>query len=340
MATEKKFQRYFVKKGALNLIVLATLVSAGAYVLFLWLEILFSADETTSATILMVFDVLKNIFLVALSVFLTSIISILCLERRNSNSTSMDTIVNDVLAADDFLDHMSSENQKRVREKLTGVTCAKQAEILDNVRESLFEERPQYYFEECSYSIRCTIEDDCICKHYIRKLRVRSYEKQCKVKNFVFAQMTNKEVANKPNLEMLSVRIGNRDLKPDEYEGGTKKNVSKPVLQQNHYDAVHVYKHKGALNFRNDKDTTIIIQYMTRVEPQDTNLCCRISEHCKKFNVKFFIESSDAYDVVGSAFGFIETAEDTPNNTRNGLTFEFDKWVFKKGGVCINFKKI
>jgi hypothetical protein len=331
----KKFKRFFVRKGT---IILSSILAVLALTFYICLLVYERRIDEPSENFLIFSDVLKNVLIVIISVFLTSLLSVLLLERKNSNDISLNTIVQEVLATNECLDGLTQQNKIKIKHKLQNKLCEKQINILDDVRSMLFDEGSKYYFEECEYVIECTVYKEYIEKRVFRTLKVRSYAKQCKEKAFIFARMTNQEINGMPNLVLHSAKINGEEVFPEVIQGSKSNNVLEPVLRK-HYDAVHKYVHRNTLWFKSEESTLIEVDYTTRVDVDDTNLCCRVSEHCNKLRVNFTISNPEEYNITGSAFGFVETGNDTIDNNRNSITFKFDKWVFKNGGFCINFKK-
>ncbi len=96
------------------------------------------------------------------------------------------------------------------------------------------------------------------------------------------------------------------------------------------------YIYKPKLRIRSDKDTVITMVYTTRTTIDDKMSTFRVSYPCRSFSIHFSIKPADKYRVVGAAYGFLDDADNSTNDTsKTNLTLEFDDWIFKHDGVTV-----
>lgn len=340
---EKKltFKRFFLNKNSLGLMSLMAVILFIIYIALFFVAKLFETVEGLSVFWDMLLDLMLNGCMIILSVLAGAIFSAMLIERRSNDSQRLDTLFNEVLSCTDCLDYMSERNKRLLEKRLTGVEYDVQGDILTEVKGKLFDRKPKFYFEECTYMVTCTVQKDHIEKKITRTVKIRSYEPQCTIKDFPLVKMTNKQIAGLSNLEITRVEINGNGVNANKYKNnGSATQINAPVLLKNNYTTQHCYQYADNLQLKNDKTTTITVTYKTRVEIQDTSYCCRVSEHCKAFHVDFTITNPEKYNISAAAFGFIDTADNTPNNdAKNNIKMSFDKWIFKNDGVCINFQK-
>lgn len=285
------------------------------------------------------FEISINILIVIISIVGTSIIATPLIEKKNDNKIYFDTILNDILSDEKVTSLMSDNNKEKMKRQLMNINSDAQQEMVDYIHTALLNAPSDFYFEECKYIIECSVCDEYIEKKIQKKLKLRSYEKSKKIKDFSFIRMyAEEEIDNILKVEDISVN--KNSLSPSQYELISEAVTNDEItMKKSNYNRKYTYKYKKSLSLSDTKSTEININYTTRVSLHDKNMCCRVSEPCKNFSVDFSILGSELYDIFISGFGFMNDAISTMNsmNNPNNVKMEFDKWIFKKDGVSICF---
>jgi hypothetical protein len=235
---------------------------------------------------------------------------------------------------------MSAENKEKMKRQLMNIKFKAQQEMTDYIHNALLKSPSDYYFEECSYIISCSVHDQYIEKQITKKLKICSYEKTKYAKDFVFVRMCSERGNSFEPIKIESISINNNPLDQTDYKLTVEDlSADEVTLKKSNYDKKYIYKYKKNLKLSDTKPTEISMQYTTRVSTHDKNMCCRVSEPCKKFSVDFTIMDSVPYDICISGFGFMNAAMGTLNNMNNpnNVKMAFDTWIFKKDGVSIGF---
>ncbi len=286
------------------------------------------------------FEIFINIAVVIISIVGTSIISTPLIEKKNDNNIYVDTIINDVLSDEKAIDLMSAENKEKMKRKLMNIKSKAQQDMTDYIHNALLKSPSDYYFEECSYIIECSVCDKYIEKKIVKKLNICSYEKNKKIKNFSFIRMYAGEDVLDNILKVEDISVNKKSLTASQYELIVEDVTDDEVtMKKSNYNKKYTYRYKKALQLSDTTPTEVIINYTTRVSLHDKNMCCRVSEPCKKFSVDFSVLGSSTYDICISGFGFMNDAIGTMNSMSNpnNVKMVFDKWIFKKDGVSISF---
>ena len=341
MAKKQKYRRNFFSIRSLVCLIICIVLLLIAYAILLGARFVLNGADNVSSESVIVVDIFSNVLLVIISVLGSSIFSSFLIERKELDKQSIETILNDVLCSTEYLPLISDRNKGLLEAGLLGFDCQMQGAMIRAVCSKLFEDNPEYYFEECEYTVNCKIGEKYIEKEITRSSTIRSYAKTCKINGYVFVKMTSKPLScGEDCLTVTKVEINNKRIDSNKYRPSPPRRVNASLLEKNGYTMEHCYAYKDTLLLKNDESTKIVVTYKTRVEKDDTHYCCRVSEHCNKFSVHFQIDDQRDYKIVTSPFGFMDTAYNSPNdNSRNKVDLVFNGLVFKECGVAIDFKE-
>ena len=335
-----KVDKFFIRKNTLAIVILAILVCVALYSISLYLLTL-DIVQSDSNTLYKV-TVVRDVAVILLSIFGGSLISILLIERKNRNCDYLDDLINEVILSKDFTKNMSPSNRELLERKLTDAENDQQWEILKGIKNKLFEKNPKYYFSQCTIDVICTFKENYIEKSITKDLRLKSYEKDYKLENFMLLQNTNTKINGLDNLEIEFVKI-NKEMLPDNALTIEETPVGKDehVLLRNGYNTRRSFFYPQPIDLNNRKEVQVQMKYISRVDLSDHNYTSRISAHCRHYTLNFRISNNDKYKINGSAFGFMESAENTLNpQDANSLKFVFDDWIFQNDGISISFEKL
>ncbi len=341
MAKKAKYRRnFFCTKNLVCLIVCIALLLIG-YAILLAVKFVLDNVGNVDLGIVVAVDVFGNILLVIVSVLGSSIFSSFLIERKEADKQCIETLLNDVLCSTEYLPLISERNKGRIEADLLGFDYEMQGAMFETVRKKLFSNKPEYYFEDCEYTVICKITETHIEKEITRICTIHPYAKTCRISDYVFAKMTSKPLPDeKECLTITKVEINGASVDPAKYAAEPAKHVNQSILNKNGYTTEYCYAYKDDLILKSDNPTRIVLKYKTIVEKDDTHYCCRVSEHCQKFSVHFQIDDPCDYKIVTSPFGFMDAAYNSPDHgARNQVDLVFNGLVFKECGVAIDFKK-
>ena len=114
------------------------------------------------------FNITREIMLVILTIYASTYVSSLIIDRREKNDVVLETIINDVICSKDFFKNMSKSNLENLERKITQTENSTQWNILKWTRDKLFGENPSHYFSECDINVSCLINEDYIEKTIIK----------------------------------------------------------------------------------------------------------------------------------------------------------------------------
>lgn len=287
---------------------------------------------------------IKEVLLIVVSILGTNLLLALIIEVKSKNSLYTDLITNDIFACPDFYNNLSDDNKAKIQKNLEaeqffGSNLVK-ADMFESIRKKLNEIKKEYYYKSCDYIVDCSIFDDYIEKEIVRTINIYSYNKNATISNFILSSSTTKKIQGLDSFELESITLNAKPINIKDTRIETQ-----PVIDQFHikngYDTITNCIYNKNIKVYNNKDTTICIKYKTRVNISDNAYTCRIREHCKEFSLNFSINAKDLYKIHSEAFGFLDTASQTPNsNVENKIIVEFKDWIFDKDGVALHFNKV
>ena len=337
MRRKKKYRRYTFQKSAIILGIIICFVFLGTLIAMIVVLSLKIIDQSLVG----VFELIKEISLIGFSVFGSSLISSLFIERRNKNKEYASMIANDVISDETFLANLSEENEKKIKEKILGESYTR-GEMVDSFIDHIKDE--DFYFSKCTLDINCKIINGKIHKTIIRKMEILSLEKTCTKKEFKLIGVAGEEdyKNNKDLLKIKYIKINGKELSEKDY-----RKICEDV-EANQYGFLHnkyAYKCRcvlcDELTLNCKKPVIIELEYETIVSSLDTKYVSRITAPCKHFSIEFVMENTNEnkYNVSGTAFGFMDNGIKQPNNQPNTFKAIFDHWTYKDDGVVIFIKE-
>lgn len=290
-----------------------------------------------------VFRLLKELGIIFVSILLSSLITIKVVEKKEKNKIYSE-------AVSDFFDEnrcrLDISDLSKTHVQFYNEIVSKN--IPDNLAGSVLGKicspKEMYYYTDYEIKIECRIEDNNIIKNITEEISLRSYSDSYefdKDKNpFTISEIICGTLSDgSDNIEVKDFRI-------EEFENTNliQDVVTKPFKEENviHEKMEYDLLWKSWLNYsfiiNNENDTKLIIKYTTKVPLQDKMFTLHFPCACENAKISFSLlgKAARKYRVCGSAFGFIDNAENTYNNNeKKDIVFEFKKWSFKGDGAVI-----
>lgn len=96
------------------------------------------------------------------------------------------------------------------------------------------------------------------------------------------------------------------------------------------------YIYNKSLTIRNDKETILTVKCKTRTAIDDKSSTFRVIKPCRNFSLVYSITQHEKYRIGVDAFGFLDDADDSANNTsRSNVNITFNDWIFEYDGVVV-----
>lgn len=336
------FKKFQISKHALGISTVFIVICLPLYIYFLYLDKLYSAQAVSSPGSApynnYAIGVAKDILLIFISIFGSTLISSLLIEVRKRNDYYADLLVNDVFSSPSFYNTLNDEYKQEMLDNLENNiyfhSNPQIAEMYGSIKTKLQKcNTQQYFFEDLNYSVVCTVKDNRIIKDIIRTVKIRSYEDKCIVKHYMLMKYSTEKLKDNANLE--SVVINETPLEKDDILISNKP-ITDVMHKKLGYDTEYTYKLKNPIVLSSQTDTVIIVKYRSVVPLSDNTYTCRVSVPCKKFSMQFIIKESPQYKLSAFAFGFWDCAVSTPNNdSATDVNIEFSDWIFEHDGAAV-----
>lgn len=311
------------------------------FVVFLFFLLFTNSDFFSSidAEIRATSIILKEASLVGLTIFASSIISSSILERTSKNNEYFTDTLNEFVCDPRILGALNDTNRKYLKASLLDLKHTSQVDMMESIITKLKEF--DYYYEECSLEVSCTICQDRCEKKFTKKLKVRSFDDSFEIPNYRLYSSVTKET-NNDFLTIKWIKIDGKALsKKADYliKKEPIKSEEKMSLKKG-YNIRFICELVHPLKLSSDKPVSIVLEYETSVSNDDCFIN-RLPGPCKKYHLSFEIINSKkvSYDISGSAFGFMDRGDRIPNIGDNRLVIDFDSWSFKDDGVSLYYKK-
>lgn len=346
----KSFKKYVFAKKAMILYISLCVILGISYIITLYFEntyttVASSVNQVNNfQQVLLIIDILKNLTLTAFTIFLSTLLSSIIIEKKQKNETALDAIVNDVLLCDEFDKIISDKHKEKMYHRYIDYKYGRSdkalLEMLQSINSELSAAKGDFFFEKCSFIIECTPTKRYIQKKITRTIQIKSYEGQKEIKDFLFASSALRELPGEKVFEVKEIVLNGKTL----VNGVDYECIREPVSDKFHkksgYNVYNKCISKEKISVDDQDGAIISINYITKVDIKDNIYNCRVSEHCRNFSMQFTINSKEKYDISPVAFGFIDDAQYTPNSDdTNSVNLNFNNWIFRKDGVSISFKK-
>ncbi len=289
---------------------------------------------------------LSEVSLVVFSVIASSCLSTLFIEKRNTNKIIEEIFVDDFFTSDKFVKLIDEKDKKSLIKALEKDILfegsKEKSEMYLTVREKLNspdKEREALFYEKFYMDIKCEIKADYIEKKIVKNVRIKSINKSLRATSYRLLSTTLQEIAGVSSVEFLQLKINNQ-IKNKNVKTVTNDTISS-LDKKSGYDKNIEYVYNGVLDFSNKEYIEIETQYITRCPLSDLAFACRMPYPCKNFEFKYSIVNSEEYEVIPTAFGFIDDAKNSPNHLedRKSVSINFNDWIFPLDGVCVYLEK-
>lgn len=352
----KPFKKFIINKGAtIILAVLAAILAIAYWSTFyqssqLSVEVSnLEADSSSRDTLIEEYNnmqIWSEITLVMFSLAVSSLLSTVLIEKRNSNKIVEEVFVDDFFTSEKFLELLSEEDKKKVileLEKQCGFDgCRQKSEMYLAVKEKLnkpVKNNENLFYEKYHIDIKCEIKGDYIEKTIVRSVKIKSLDKRLDLKDYVLLSISSKEISGYIPVEITELKIEDKSIDLKNIKQRNLKESS-PIDEKRGYSEITEFYYEPKINFSNKKAVSVDMEYITRCPVNDLLYTVRMPYPCKNFNFAFNVKNDD-YVVNPSAFGFIDDGNSTPNrkNDRKTISINFNDWIFPLDGVCVHLEK-
>lgn len=281
---------------------------------------------------------IKDTLVIILSIVGTNLLLSLLIDIDSKNQIITDVIQNDVISSPEFYKLMDDDNKKKMLDALEQHLYFKHnltQSMFDSIRKKIINMACDYYYESCDYIISCNVYDTYIEKEITRKVSLKSFNDNYEIHNFSVGNCSSKEIEGVDAYILVSLEIDGRkiDIKKDVVEINTEIGN---LDEQNEYNIKNTYIYNKPLNIYKDKETIVTVKCKTRTAIDDKSSTFRVVKPCKNFSLNYSIKQHEKYRLAVDAFGFLDNADSSANNTSySDVNITFRDWIFKYDGVVI-----
>lgn len=336
-------KRYMINNSARILIVILTAVCFLGYIICSYYINIHSLQTINNNIHILdnmsTIETIRDILLVIISICGTNLLLSALVEVKSKNAFLTDIIENDVISAPEFYETMKDENKVKIHNALEEVLYFSYPVVhnmFSNIRSKLNSDINSYYFESCSYVVSCSVKDNYIEKEITKKADIKPYDDTFTINDFSVGNFFSREIDGIKPFDLTSLEIDGRkiDLKQDVSE---KPNVINNLDEQNEYNLSISYIYNKPLEISKSTATKIVVKCKTRTPIDDKVSTFRVTKPCKKFSLIYDIKEHDKYRLAVDAFGFLDDADDSTNNSSNSnININFNDWIFKHDGVVVS----
>lgn len=302
------------------------------------------ADNSSGyARLLYVLNVLRDILLTVLSILGTTWLTSWIIEMRTKNELYDNFLSNDFFSDPRIYSNMTPSVQKEMLSNLENALILHNnqhlSEMYGNIKDkfsSLGNEN--YYYEDCSYTVNCSIKSDRIEKSISRTIKVKSYHSSEEVNGLQLLSWSGCPLPHHlTDLVLHHITLDGQPISND--------NLEKRKLSPNHitgvdsgYTKKYSYHYKKPIELSDSKARIFSISYSTITPLDDIVYTCRANVPCKNFSVDFRVNEPTECKVTGRAFGFFDAAVHSPIIEEDQqVKVSFNDWIFPYDGVVITF---
>lgn len=339
----KKNRRYSVSKSTLIIMIILTIICVAVYCFCAYwinMEDMQTFNNTIQPNVdVLVLETIRDIVLVILSICGTNLIVSVLIEVKSKNAFLEDVILNDVIAAPDFYKEMSEQNKLKVYNALEECLYFSYPVVHDmfgGIRNKLKSTIDSYYFESCSYVVSCNINEKYIEKEITKSVSIKSYEKNYIITDFSVGNFSSRSIEGLRSFDLLSLEIDGQKINLKEDISEKADRISN-LDEQNKYDLSLKYIYNKPLKICGEKGTQIVVKCKTRTPADDKISTFRVTKPCKQFSLIYNIKQHDKYRLAVDAFGFLDDADDSANNSSDSnINITFNDWIYKFDGVVVS----
>lgn len=293
--------------------------------------------------LLYILGVIRDILLTVLSILGTTWLTSWIIEMRTKNELYDSFLSNDFFSDPRIYSNMTPSVQKEMLSNLENALILHNnqhlSEMYGNIKEkfsSLGNEN--YYYEDCSYTVNCSIKSDRIEKSISRTIKVKSYHSREEVNDLQLLSWSGCPLPHHlTDLTLHHITLDGQPISND--------NLEKRELSPNHitgvdsgYTKKYSYHYKKPIELFDSKARIFSISYSTITPLDDIVYTCRANVPCKNFSVDFRVNEPTECKVTGRAFGFFDAAVHSPIIEEDQqVKVSFNDWIFPYDGVVITF---
>lgn len=336
----KKYNKFQIKKSSAWLICIILILSSVSYIAcsyYLNLENIASVNDLNLEKVAKL-QTLKDILLVIISICGANFLLGVVVEVKSKNNFLTDIIVNDVISCPEFYELMDDKNKNNIYnalEKQLYFEYGTTHDMFKSIREKLNNTIDDYYFDSCEYIVSCNISGNYIEKEITKKVSIKSYSNTYTIKDFSVGNFTSKLIEGVESYKLINFEI-NGDSINLEKNITEQSNKMSNLDEQNEYNSNKTYIYNKPLKINNKTPTIILVKAKTRTTIDDKASTFRVTKPCKNFSLIYSIKQHEKYRLAVDAFGFLDDADDSVNNTSAAnINIKFKDWIFKYDGVVV-----
>lgn len=288
-------------------------------------------------------ETIRDVLLVILTICGTNFLLSVFIEVRSRNAFLTEIINNDIIACPEFYNGMSDENKEKIYSALEQhLNYGLPGDIFSNIKGKINNLMEDYFFESCEYVITCDVHDDYIEKEITKVVSIKSFKDKDTIKDFCVGNHSAKTIAGKDSFELLSVEIS-KESSENTIDVDIKTQIEKipcktsKLDKRNEYDKSESYVYKRPLIIHNNQSTFITVKCITRTTTDDKVSTFRVTKPCKNFILNYSLNQTDKYRLSVDAFGFLDDADNSTNNSStSNVNIHFKDWIFKYDGVVVS----
>lgn len=329
-----KIRKFKVKISSALLLLFLSIIGILVYI---GCSYYLNINDDLSQNQVAILETLINVLTVIVSVCGVNLLFSIVIEVNSKNSLISEIIANDVIAAPEFYQNMDNNKKDIIYKALEQSMFSKydiMQEVYTSIRKKLMYDISDYYYNESSYSVTCSVYDNYIEKKVTSCIKLRSFDSNKTLKNFVLGSFVFKEVENMESCIIDEIEINGKKLSENDY---TRQNTEISKLdRQNDYNSSIKYVYNHDMKLTNNSDVTITFHYITRTSIDDITSSFRVKRLCKNFSLFYEIKGNDNYRIVCNAYGFMDDADNSINNQeKSNITIKFSDWIFKYDGATV-----
>ena len=329
--------KYKIKSNSAWLILILLVVSGVAYIACTYYLNIFELNEYNINSIATL-QTIKDVMLVIISISGTNLLLSLIVEIKSKNSLVTEIMLNDVISSPEFYQQMDNDKKLSMFNALEEHLYFKHNInhiMFKSMRNKIINMVCDYYYESCSYVVTCNVHDTYIEKEITKKVSLKSYDKSFTLKNFSIGSCSSKKIDGLDSYNLISFEIDNEEINLNKYVT-QKLSKASNLDKQNEYDVNMEYIYNKSLTIRNDKETILTVKCKTRTAIDDKSSTFRVIKPCRNFSLVYSITQHEKYRIGVDAFGFLDDADDSANNTsRSNVNITFNDWIFEYDGVVV-----
>lgn len=286
-----------------------------------------------------------DVAMIVFSVFVSSLISALIIEKDNSNTIVEEVFIGDFFTSNEFIGKLKDEDQltifKHIAQNLNFDGCKEKSEMytdfVEKINNPIFEN--DLYFEKYYLKATCEIKDEYIEKKFIKSIQVKSFKKSESIDNYKLLSVSYPILPSLKSVEVSSLKIDGETIPLSKMDINIKKSTSSFDESRGYTEEV-TYSWPTKIDFSNKKSKKIEIEYLTRCPKNDNVYTCRLACPCKSFDFQFLLKNN-SHRINTNAFGFIDDASNSPNlsGDKQNVAIKFDDWIYPLDGVCVYLEK-